>query len=190
MAAASVLRRGSMALVLIDMQDRLADVMPHRDTVVATSVLLARAARAMGVPMLVTRQYPNGLGDTVAELREVVADVVPVDKVAFSCSADEGFRSRLAALGKSQIVLAGMETHICITQTALGLLAAGHEVHVVADATCSRRDGDHAVALDRLRSAGVVVTAAESVIYEALGAAGTEEFKVVLAAVKAHTLGK
>lgn len=190
MTPASVLDRASMVLVLVDMQDRLADVMPHRNAVVATAVLLATAARTLGVPLIVTRQYPRGLGDTVPELAAVLEAVEPVDKVTFSCAADAGFSQRLAEIGRSQVVIAGMETHICITQTALALAEEGRTVHVVADATCSRRDTDHAVALDRLRAAGVVVTTAESVIYEALGAAGTDEFKAVLEAVKAHTLGE
>lgn len=190
MALASVLDRDAMVLVLVDMQDRLADVMPRRDAVVATSVLLVRAATTLGVPVIVTRQYPRGLGDTVPELAAVLEGIQPVDKVSFSCAADPGFGERLAATGRRQVVLAGMETHICITQTALALSALGRDVHVVADATCSRRDADHAVALDRLRAGGVVVTTAESVIYEALGAAGTDEFKAVLEAVKAHTLGE
>lgn len=190
MTSASVLKRDGMVLVLIDMQDRLADVMPRRDAVVATSVLLVRAAAILDVPRIVTRQYPRGLGDTVPELAAILEDALSVDKVSFSCAADAGFAERLLSTGRTQVVLAGMETHICVTQTALALAASGHEVHVVADATCSRRDADHAVALDRLRAEGVVVTTAESVIYEALGAAGTDEFKAVLEAVKAHTLGE
>ncbi|MHB8762375.1 MAG: hydrolase [Coriobacteriia bacterium] len=190
MSKAPVLQREAMVLVLVDMQDRLAGVMPRRDSAVSAAVMLARTARTLGVPLIVTRQYPKGLGDTVPELLDVLESEPTVDKVAFSCAADAGFADRLEATGRRQVVLAGMETHICIAQTALGLHAEGYDVHVAADATCSRRDHDHAVALDRLRSAGVVVTVAESVIYEALGRAGTAEFKAVLDAVKAHTPGE
>lgn len=186
MSGAPVLRRESAVFVLIDMQQRLADAMPRRDAVVAAAVLLARAAAALDMPVIVTRQYPKGLGDTVPGIAEATAGVVPVDKTSFSCPAEPAFQERLADTGRRQVVLAGMETHICVTQTALALHAEGYEVHVVADAVCSRRDADHAVALDRLRAAGVVVTTAESAVYEALGEAGTPAFSEVLAAVKAR----
>lgn len=180
---ASTVSRDSAALVLVDLQSRLADAMARRDSVVGAAVFLARAASILGMPVIVTRQYPKGLGDTVPEIAAVTIGE-PVDKVSFSCPNDPSFRTRLADTGRRQVVLAGMETHICITQTALALLAEGRDVHVVADATCSRREADHAVALDRLRAAGVTVTTAESVVYEALGAAGTPEFGAVLEAVK------
>jgi len=173
-------------LVLVDMQCSLADVMERRDSVVATAVLLLRAAGILHIPVLVTRQYPHGLGDTVPEIREVLGAHEPVDKLAFSCLAEPEFAARLVALGRRQVVLAGMETHICITQTALALLAEGYAVSVVADAVCSRRRADDDVALARLRSAGVDVTVAESVIYEALEGAGTPGFRQVLKLVKAH----
>lgn len=183
-----LIRRDDALLVLIDLQSRLADVMSRRDAVVAAAVLLARCARVLGIPVLVTRQYPRGLGDTVPELLDAVSDAAVVDKVHFACPAEEAFREELQRSGKREVVLAGMETHICVLQTALALLEAGYEVHVVADATCSRRDADRDVALDRLRAAGVTVTVAESVIYEALGQAGTAEFRAVLEVVKAHPL--
>lgn len=186
MAAAGTIVRDTAVLVLVDMQERLAATMPRRSEVIDAAVFLARATRILGVPIVVTRQYPRGLGDTVAELAAAAGDLAPVDKVSFSCPSEPAFRERLAELGRRQVVLAGMETHICITQTALALRAEGAEVHVVADATCSRREADHRVALERLRAAGVVVTTAESVVYEALGEAATGEFRLVLDAVKAR----
>jgi nicotinamidase-related amidase len=183
-----VLDRDDALLVIVDVQCRLADAMPRRDAVVGTCVLLARSAGILGIPVVVTRQYPQGLGDTVPELLEALPDVQPVDKGTFSCPAEPSFERAVADSGRRQVVLAGMETHICITQTALALLDAGYRVHVVADATCSRRDANHEVALHRLRSAGAVVTTAESAIYEALGEAGTPEFRSVLEVVKAHPI--
>lgn len=181
--------RQDAVLVLVDMQCALADAMERRDTVVGASELLARACAILDIPVLVTRQYPKGLGDTVPELAEATGAAAVIDKVTFSCLAEPAFRERLEGLGRRQVVLAGMETHICITQTALALLAEEYRVHVVADATCSRRGTDHKQALDRLRSAGVQVTVAESVIYEALERAGTPEFRSVLELVKAHPVG-
>lgn len=184
----SAISAAEALLVLVDMQDALADVMERRDAVVATAALLARAAAVLGVPVLVTRQYPRGLGDTVPEIREAVGGHTPIDKVAFSCLAEPAFAGALRSLARHQIILAGMETHICVTQTALALQEAGYDVSVVADATCSRRQTDHEVALARLRAADIQVTVAESVLYEALERAGTPEFRAVLELVKAHPL--
>ncbi len=139
---------------------------------------------------MVTRQYPKGLGGTVPELEEVLVDlaeqgasVTGLDKTAFCCAAETDFSEALAATGRTQVVLVGMETHICIAQTALAL-EPEYEVHVVADAVCSRTPLDNDVALDRLRAAGVIVTTSESVMYEAVGRAGTPEFKRLLEIVK------
>lgn len=186
--AERVVDRSDAVLVLMDMQESLASAMERRDAVVRTSALLARVVRLLDVPLIVTRQYPEGLGDTVQALREAVGETVTVDKVTFSCLAEPAFAERLGALGRRQVLIAGMETHICVAQTALALLAEGYRVHVVADAVCSRRSMDHEVALERLRAAGAEITVAESVIYEALGRAGTPEFREVLAQVKAHPL--
>lgn len=184
-----VVRRDDATLVVVDMQSRLADVMPRRDEVVAAALMLARSAAALGMPVLLTRQYPQGLGETVPELREVQEATAPIDKVTFSCASEPAFPDRLREIARRQVVLTGMETHICVTQTALALVGEGYEVFVVADATCSRRDVDHMTALERLRDAGVVVCTAESVIYEALGRAGTPEFREVLGFVKARDGG-
>jgi nicotinamidase-related amidase len=183
-----IVSRTEAVLVLVDMQERLAAAMAHRESVVAASALLAYVARELAMPVIVTRQYPQGLGDTDAGILAAVGEQAPVDKVAFDCLREPAFCERLEATGRRQVVLAGMEAHICITQTALALRAAGYAVFVVADAVCSRREADCDVALDRLRGAGVVVTTAESVIYEALGEAGTLEFKAVLQLVKAQPL--
>ena len=109
--------------------------------------------------------------------------------MTFSCLAEPAFRERIEGLGRRHVVLAGMETHICITQTALALLEEGYAVSVAADATCSRRATDHEIGLARLRDAGAQITVIESVLYEALERAGTPEFRAVLELVKAHPLG-
>jgi nicotinamidase-related amidase len=186
-----VVDREKFAVVVIDIQDKLAAVMKRRAETETAAALLIRAAGVFGAPVIVTRQYPKGLGDTepaIAQaLDEAWADgskMTVVDKVAFCCSAEPAFASALAAEDRPQIVLAGMETHICVAQTALALAGQGREVFVCADACCSRRDLDNDVALARLRAAGVVVTTVESVVYEALGESGTDEFKRVLGLIR------
>jgi nicotinamidase-related amidase len=187
---ADLVDRAEMLLLVIDVQERLAAAMERRGDVVAAAVRLVRAAAVLGAPIVVTRQYPKGLGATVPELEAALAEAggdVPVtvfDKTAF-CACDEpGFGGLLDATGRRQVVVVGMETHICVTQTSLALVATGHRVHVVEDACCSRRSRDHETALARLRAQRTTVTSSESVIYEAAVRAGTDEFRRLLAVVK------
>jgi nicotinamidase-related amidase len=180
-----------LVVVCVDVQHKLAAVMPRRDEVVAAASRLIRAAAAIGAPILVTRQYPRGLGDTVPGIgraleaaEETGSMVTTVDKVAFDCTLEPAFMTALLGMGCTHVVLVGMETHICVTQTAMSLAAAGLTPHVAADAVCSRRDADRDVALARMRAAGVDVLTVESAVYEALGRAGTDEFRAVLAVIK------
>lgn len=179
-----------MMLIIIDVQERLAAAMERRSEVVSAAVRLVRLAALMGAPIIVTRQYPDGLGDTVRELEmflELAAektDVKIIDKLSFCACAEEGFGEALAAAARPQAVIVGLESHICVSQTALSLNANGTEVFVVADACSSRFEPFHDVAMDRLRAAGIVVTTSESVMYEAVARAGTEEFRQLLAIVK------
>ncbi len=187
----TLIAREDFALVVIDIQERLAAAMGRRDHVVRTTGRLVRVAVMLGAPIIVTRQYPQGLGPTVPELDELFmrlegegARIVGVDKTAFCCAMEADFNDALRAAGRAQVVLAGMETHICVTQTALALAREGYDVHVPADACCSRDAALHEVAVDRMRFAGVTVTASESVMYEAVGRAGTDEFRELLGIVK------
>lgn len=178
--------RVDAVLVVIDVQDRLVAAMQHRNEVVSTVAMLVRSARLLGIPILVTRQYPAGLGDIVPELRDALGEYVSIDKTSFCCRADEAFSDELADTWRGQAILVGMEAHVCIAQTALALLEDGYRVQVVADAVCSRRDSDRDVALERLRYAGAAVTTSEAVLYEMLGNSRDEEFKEILEIVKAR----
>ena len=189
--AARIVPAGDFALVIVDVQDRLAAVMHRRDDVVKTASMLVRASAVLGAPVFVTRQYHKGLGDTVPELGAVLDEVgfagaqaTVVDKVAFDCLAELAFRDALAGSGKRHIVLAGMEAHICVSQTAFSLAEDGYVPHVVSDGVCSRHDADRDASLARMLAAGVDVLPGESVIYEALGKAGTPEFRAMLDVVK------
>lgn len=189
--AASVVRREQAALVVIDIQDRLAAAMGRQAQVIDRTALLVRVAGIVGMPVLFTRQYPKGLGDTVAPLLEVSDEqvqlghpVTVVDKLTFDCFGDERFTHAIASSTRQQLVVCGMESHICVTQTALSGLREGFDVHVVGDACCSQSDEAHDIALCRMRHAGAVVTTAESVAYELVGMAGTPEFKELLGVVK------
>jgi len=187
----TVVSRDHTVLLVVDEQAKLAAAMERREPVVASTVRLIRTAQLVGMPIVVTRQYPKGLGETEpaveAALLEVEAQggrVARVDKVSFDCFGDAGFLRALASFRCRQLVIAGMETHICICQTALSALARDLDVHVMADACCSRSAENHELAMARLRQAGAVVSASESAMYELVGVAGTDEFKALLAIVK------
>jgi nicotinamidase-related amidase len=188
--ASRLVRGDQLVVVVVDVQDRLAAVMHRRDAVVRVASTLVRAAGVLRAPVIVTRQYPKGLGEVVPELVAVLdrvareTAVTTVDKMDFDCMAEPAFRDALAAAGRTHVAVVGMETHICVTQTAFALDSDGLVPHVVADATCSRRDEDREVALARMSAAGVDVLPSESVIYEALGRAGTPQFRAMLEVVK------
>lgn len=189
---AALVRRADAIVVLVDIQERLAAAMSERDAVVRAAVRLARTAALVGVPLVVTRQYPQGLGPTDAEIENALlrlaeegATLVSVDKTTFDCTAEPEFLEALAATARRQVIISGMETHICVTQTALALAARGFDVQVAADACCSRERALHDIALERLRASGVVtVTSSESAMYELVGRAATDEFRALLAIVK------
>jgi nicotinamidase-related amidase len=191
MSLDTVARRDDAVLIVVDEQERLVAAMDRREQVLATSARLVKVAALVGMPIVVTRQYPKGLGDTDPVLLEALrraesagASVSVVDKVAFDCFGDAGFVEALAHLERRQILIVGMETHICITQTSLAGVRQGFDVHVIADGCCSRDEANHAIALDRMRGAGVVVTVAESIMYELVGEAATDEFRELLKIVK------
>lgn len=174
------IRREGTALLVVDVQERLFPAMDadHREEVMRNIKVLATAARRLALPVIVTEQYPKGLGHTLPELRETLGvGVEPIPKVAFSCAAAEGVRARLRAAGIRQIVLAGIEAHVCVLLTALDLLAEGYGVHVAADAVTSRTQASWRLAMDQLRQAGAVVTSTETVLFQWLGQGDTEEFR-------------
>ncbi len=164
-------------LVVVDVQERLAPVMHDPEQVSRNCGVLIQAAQRLGVPMLVTEQYPRGLGRTVPELASLLPEAPVVEKVHFSSAAVPEFRERFEALGRDQAVIGGIEAHICVLQTALGLKQAGHRPFVVADATSSRTPANRDAALQRLRANNVDIVTTEMVVYEWLGQAGSDAFR-------------
>ena len=172
------------ALLVIDVQEKLIPKILHGDAVVRNIAFLIDAARLLKIPVAATEQYPKGLGPTVSELARRLPE--RPDKVAFSCcavpSVVEGFRTG----ARTKIVLAGIETHVCVLHTALDLLAADFRVYIAADAVASRYAVDHDVALRRLERAGAILTTAEGAAFEWLGGATHPRFKQVSALVQAR----
>src|SRR3990172_7302610 len=159
--------REGAALLVVDVQERLFPAMDadHREEVMRNIKVLATAARRVGLPVIVTEQYPKGLGHTLPELWETLGPgTEPVTKVAFSCAGVEGVRARLREAGTRQVVIVGIESHVCVLLSALDLLAEGYGVHVAADAVTSRTQASWRLAMDQLRQAGAVVTSSETVL--------------------------
>lgn len=179
-----LIKAGLSALVVIDMQQKLVPAMLAPARTLKNAALLIEAAREMDVPVFLTEQYPAGLGGTMSDIAAVAAGCPVFEKVHFSCMEDPPFAEALNGLGRRQIVLAGMEAHICVVQTAASLLEAGYEVFVVSDATAARTAESENACLQRLSAAGVGIVTTEMVVFEWLGKAGTPSFKKLLPKVK------
>jgi nicotinamidase-related amidase len=164
------------ALVVVDVQEKLMAAMPHRDAVLAGVQKLLGAAQVLQLPVLLTAQYVKGLGPVCAA---VAGDKPAIEKLAFSCCGAPEFVTAVKQLRRQRLILCGVETHVCVQQTAIDLMK-DYFVYVCADAVCSRRDLDRDVALDRMRDCGAVITTVESAIFELLREAGTPEFKACL----------
>ena len=167
-------------LVVIDIQPRLAEAMPEeeRESMIGNTAMLLQAASELDIPMILTEQYPQGLGTTTPELLGFLPqNTSPLPKTGFSCFCAEGFKSVLADSRCSQVIVTGQETHVCVLQTAFDFLHQGYQVFVVEDAVCSRNPEHKIYALERMRQAGAVVTCGESVLFEWLRDASHPKFK-------------
>lgn len=173
-------------LVVIDVQERLCKAMDQQvlGQLTANTAVLLEAALELQVPVAVTEQYVKGLGATVEVLSEKLGDAPRHEKMAFSSCGCAGFVEQLRTSGRRQIVITGMETHVCVLQTVLELLDAGYQVQVVRDAVMSRSKRNWNTALEEMRQAGVVITCTESVLFQWLRVAGTESFKKLSKLVK------
>jgi nicotinamidase-related amidase len=180
----TILSRDRAALVVIDIQERLARAMPKLDEYYRNVGVLIKAFRRLGTPVVVTEQYSKGLGPTVPEISDALGDFESIEKMTFSCAGEPKYVEAFRATGAVQAVLCGMETHVCVQQTALDLLAAGYQVHVAADAVRSRKKQDWAFSLERMRQADVVITTTEAIVFEMLVKCGTDEFKDISKSIK------
>ena len=181
-----ILRPETTLLVVVDMQEPFLRVMHGREALTAHVRLLVQAASILNVPVLATTQYAARMGGITPEVAEVLPAGTPdpLDKMTFSCAGSPLFLQASADTGRSQILLCGVETHICVAQTALDLMAAGRQVHVAADAVSARTLEKHKLGMERIRDSSVLPCAAEAAVYELLTEAGSPAFKQILALVK------
>ncbi len=177
------LRPDAAALLVVDVQDRLLPVIHEADACVDVIGRMMDAAAILGIPLVVTEQYPRGLGHTCDVLRGRFGGVTPFEKTRFSACV-EPVVNRLRELGRPQVIVTGIEAHVCVQQTVLDLLRLGFTPYLCADAVSSRRVHDRDLAVARMRQAGAIISAFESIVYELMGEAGTDTFKQILRLVK------
>jgi nicotinamidase-related amidase len=176
--------RQDAALLVVDVQEKLLPSIFEEERVRRNTVTMVRAAQILGVPMLVTEQYPKGIGRTAPDVAEALGAAAAIEKLTFSTFGELAFVEALGALERRTLIVVGIEAHVCVTQSVLDALSAGYEVHVLADAVSSRTESNWRSGLNRMQQAGAVVSSTEMALFELLHVAGTPEFKEVLRLIK------
>ena len=184
-ASALALDRADALLMVIDVQEKLSAAMPKAPLaeLERNAAVLIRAARRLEIPVIATEQYPKGLGPTVASLRELLPQE-PMSKMEFSCGASKPIARHVLGSGRKQVVVVGMEAHVCVFQTVRDLIDGGFSVFVAQDAVLSRSEANREVGLRLCEKAGATLTSTETVLFDLLGVAGTPEFKELTALIK------
>ena len=168
----------------IDYQERLLPAISEHAAVIRNSRVLFSGLELLRIPVIISRQYPQGLGDTVADIREVTADAAVLDKTAFSCHGDKHIREALERTGRRTVILSGVEAHVCVLQSAVDLLAAGYQVIYVADCTGSRKAEDKEYGIRRAGQEGALLVTYEQILFELLGSATAPAFKGISTLVR------
>jgi nicotinamidase-related amidase len=179
-----MLKKDKAALVIVDVQGKLATLMYEKDRLFANLVRMAEGAKALDIPILWNVQLPDKLGPTIPELTEALTGMEPMSKNTFSCCGNSEFSSKLKATGCSQVLLVGIETHVCVYQTAIDLLRDGFEVHLVVDAVSSRLEHNYHLAVQKIKDLGAQLTSVEMCLFEMLGVAEGDAFKKIIKIVK------
>ncbi len=179
-----ILDKGNSILVIVDFQQKLLATFKKPDGLVENCVKLIRFAKIVGLPIVWTEQYPKGLGPTVDEIASELSGLAPVEKLSFSCFGEPGFVEELSRHKARQVIVCGIETHICVEQTVLDGIACGYQAHVAVDACGSRKKSDHKAGLRKMDQGGAVLTSSEMAMYEVLGRSDAEGFRDVLKLVK------
>ncbi len=179
-----MLNRENTALLVIDIQGNLAKAMHDRDLLFKNTRILIQSAQILGLPIIMTEQLPDKLGPTIPEIGELAPDVKPVVKSAFSCCGEPAFMAQLNQLTQSQLLVTGIEAHICIYQTTAELIQNGYEVSVVTDCISSRVETNKAAGIEKIKEVGAKLTASEIAIFEIMKAAQGDAFKQIVRLLK------
>jgi nicotinamidase-related amidase len=184
-AARRILRPEDCALAVIDIQEKLLTQIFEKERVLRNAQLLIRLAEILSLPIIVSTQYEKGLGKTVDGISSMLPETKPLDKLEFGCFGNSEYCSAVGKLAnRTTLLLCGIESHICVTQTSLGALNQGLNIHVAADAVSSRTELNWKLGLNRMQAAGAVLSSTEMMIYELLGRSGTPAFKEMLRHLK------
>lgn len=175
------IKKEDTSFVVVDVQERLMGAMPEdiTETNLKNMKILLEAAKVLNIPVTVTEQYPKGLGPTIEEIKDSVDNFAPVEKVVFSCARSPEFESEIKDTGRGSVLLCGVETHVCVLQTAIDMVNKGYTVYVPADAVISRRELDWEKGINLIEKAGAVVGTTEAFLFQLLETAGTDEFKQI-----------
>jgi len=179
-----MLEAGKCALIIIDIQEKLTQLVYRKESLLENAQKLIKGIQVLEIPIIVTEQYPKGLGPTIPEIAALFPNFKPLPKVAFSCCGDEGFQRELLAVDRRQILICGIETHVCVYQTTVDLLASGYEVEVVGDVVSSRTAENREIALQRIRDEGAGITSVEMALFELMKVAQGPKFREVSQIVK------
>jgi nicotinamidase-related amidase len=171
-------------LIIVDVQGKLAQLMHNKEALFEGLKKIIKGAKVLEIPIIWVEQNPKGLGPTIPEVAELLTDIKPISKVSFSCLGKKGFVSRLKELNRKQVLIAGIETHICVYQTTIGLLNSGYEVEVITDAVSSRIPENKNIGIEKMKTAGAGVTSVETALFELLKVAEGPKLKEVLKIVK------
>lgn len=180
-----LLSREDAALVIIDIQEKLFPLVAEKKKVLRNLRKIIQFAKIINMPIILTEQYPKGLGQTIPEIKELLPDIEPIEKIEFNSFHSKKFREAVESLGVKTLIIAGIEAHVCISQTSIEGVNNGYRVCVLSDAVSSRYPEDKEVALERMMQSGVIIASTEMVMFELLRKAGTREFKEVLEIIKA-----
>ncbi len=170
--------------IIIDVQEKLFPVMHKKEKLLNKLPRLIEGLKILDIPLLVTRQYPKGLGATLGTVQQHFVNEEAIDKVSFSCCDEPRFMEKVSLHAKKNIILAGIEAHVCVLQTCLDLLANGYQPVVIKDCVSSRKGKDNKTAMERMRSEGAVISTSESILFELCRYAGNERFKAISQLVK------
>ncbi|MFC2062834.1 hydrolase [Chloroflexota bacterium] len=174
-----MLEVGKSVLLVIDAQEKLFPVISGKEKLLDNLQRLIRGIQVLEVPVLLTEQYPRGLGPTIREIASLLPDTKPVPKTSFSCCGDSGFLKELEKLNRRQVLISGIESHVCVYQTAADLVRSGYEVYVVSDAVSSRTEENREIGFKMMERLDASLTSSEAVLFELLKVAGGDKFKAI-----------
>lgn len=178
-----VLKENTVA-VIVDVQERLVLHMNKKKELINNFEILVKGLKALDIPMVVSEQYTKGLGFTVEDIQKALGEYEAIEKTSFSCCDNGPIKERINELNKKWIIIAGVESHICVLQTVIDLIAMGYILVVVEDCVSSRKENDKNIAIERMRSEGAIITTYESILFELCRYSGTDEFKAISKLVK------